>query len=189
MRCCGAHEIDDGVHCTDLVEVHVIERHAVRLGLGLAEPREKLVGALLDRRDQRCAIQELANVRERAAVTVLVVVMAVGVIMAAVGFDPRRFRLVRIGTLDEPSMLAHPEPHSCEPSAASGPRLDGDPMQAESRHRLLEHRERHAEVEAGTEKHVAGQAARAVEMVVPHAAKATTPLSGAAKPSPRRRRE
>ena len=45
----GAHQVDDRVDRPDLVEVHAVDRHAVHLGLRLAQPLEEPARPLLHR--------------------------------------------------------------------------------------------------------------------------------------------
>jgi len=78
--------------------------------------------------------------------------------------------LLRIGPLERAAVEQHPEAGAGEAAAGRAAALDPDACQAEAGDRLRDHLERHPEVETGTEEHVPGDAARAVEMVAGHPA-------------------
>ncbi len=67
--------------------------------------------------------------------------------------------LLRVRPLDRFAVEQHAEAGAGEAAAARLARLDRDPGETEPGHRVLEHLERHAEVQAGAEEHVAGEAA------------------------------
>ena len=74
------HDIDDGIDGPHLVEVHLIERDGVRLGLGMRDDVHHAVGELARPRRQLAGIDDGVDVRG-AAVLVMMVVMAVLVSM------------------------------------------------------------------------------------------------------------
>ena len=74
------HDVDDGIDGTHLVEVDLIERDGVRLGLGMRDDVHHAMGQLARPRRQLAGIDDGVDVRG-AAVLVMMVVMAVLVSM------------------------------------------------------------------------------------------------------------
>ncbi len=62
----GADDVDDRVERADLVQVDLVERRAVDGRLGLAEPREQRLRAVLASPAQRRAVDQAIDLRERA---------------------------------------------------------------------------------------------------------------------------
>ena len=56
-----ADDVDDRVDRADLVEMHVVLRHAMHVGLGLREPFERKKRARACRRVERRLVEHLAN--------------------------------------------------------------------------------------------------------------------------------
>src|SRR5262249_36163165 len=78
------------------------------------------------------------------------------------------FQLFRVRSLERAAVQEHAEAGAGEAAAPRLARLHSDAWQPEPGDRIRHHVERHAEVEAGAEEHIASDAARAVEMIAGH---------------------
>ena len=147
----GADHVDDRVDRADLVELDVLDGLAVQLRLGAREPVEDVERAaprafgqlrVLDRRaDVRVVVVRVVRV---VLVVVVVVVVIVEHVPGGVDGDVRRRDAVLDHALDLQALAARP---------------DGI-------ERVADHVDRHAEVDQRAEHHVAGGAARAVDVEV-----------------------
>jgi hypothetical protein len=68
----ATHRIDDGIHGTHLVEVHLFDGDSVGRRLHLAEPSKEGCRTLLDVPIQRGLLEQLKDVVEAAVVVVVV---------------------------------------------------------------------------------------------------------------------
>src|SRR6185369_2795758 len=80
-------------------------------------------------------------------------------------------RLVGVRPFDRPAAFEDPETGAGHAAPQRLAALDGNAGQTEPGDGFSEQIERHAEIETGAEKHVAGKAARAIKMVVRHGAR------------------
>ena len=74
--------------------------------------------------------------------------------------------LLRVPPLDRPTVFEHAKPGAGDPAPLRLAGLDGDSGQPEPGHGIGEDIERHAKIQTGAEKHVSGDAAAAVQVVV-----------------------
>src|SRR4029077_20456923 len=93
---------------------------------------------------------------------------------------------LRVRPLDRPAVFEDAEAGPHEAAARGFAALDGDVRKAEPGDDVSEGFDRHSEVEAGAEEHVASDAAAAIQVVVGHGGtKATTRFFPSATPSAR----
>jgi hypothetical protein len=95
-------------------------------------------------------------------IMIVVVPMIVVMVMLVVP------HLFRVRPLERPAVLEDAEPGPLEAAARSLADLDRDPGEAEPGDDVGEDLDRHAEVQTGTEEHVPGDAAAAIQVVVGH---------------------
>jgi len=95
----------------------------------------------------------------------VVVSVFIGPIMPVLVLAPG---LVRVGTLDRPAFEKHTKPGAGQAATGRLAALHRNPGQAEACDRVDEDIQGHAQIQTGPEKHVSGEAARAVEVIVRH---------------------
>ena len=95
----------------------------------------------------------------------VIVIMVMVVIMRMVMMMPG---FLRVGPLDGTAFRKHAEAGSGHAASGSLPALDGDAGQAEAGHGFGKDFQGKPQVKTGPEKHVSGNAAAAIQMVVGH---------------------
>ena len=141
----GADEIDDRVDGAHLVEVDSLNRHAMKLGLGLGDAMEHGEGGVAHLRGELGFFQKIMDIRPVPAVMVVIMVMMMMVVS---------------GLLDQKAGAGE--------TAADGFLGIQDHLFREVKglDSFLKKRQGHAKVEQGGAEHVATDAGGAVEMEV-----------------------
>ncbi len=153
------------------MEVDPVERHPVHFGLGRPQAFEQGKGAVAHCRGEVARLDQLADRSQVAAVAVvMVVVMIMGVRMTVlVGVMMMAMlvgvALLGVGALDRPAFQGDAKAGAHEAAAHRPPALHSHVREPQTGHGVLEHLDRHAEVEAGAQEHVPGNAARTIQMV------------------------
>ncbi len=165
----GADDVDDRVHCTNLVQVHLVDGHLVNRRLSLCEPLEQELGTVAAGRRQgrrvdqgedfrqapmRMPVAWFVNMRMAVLVAVLVIMTIRGVMIVVVA------PIAMIVVVDRELRSRHARPQDTIGVHV----IAGHGKTAQ---RALELVERQTRVEERAQHHVAGNAREAVEVQHP----------------------